>query len=135
MIANHRLKIVVKPMSLSRFVLSLACGLVAFGCRRQQAEQPVHPVVISGQSQEAGTVTEANALAIAQRAVATNDAKYPDWLATNVFYRASREGRGWSVLAEIVITNDSGEPRVPVGAQRYIGIDERGAVTHYWRGL
>ena len=124
-------------MSHSRFVfLSLGCGLLAFGCGRQQAEQPVQHVVLFGPSQEAGTVTEENALDIARRAVATNDARYPDWLGTNVFYRAQRDGQGWSVLAEMIVgTNASGQPLVPVGGQRYIGIDERGALTHYWRGL
>ena len=125
----------VKPMSPLRFVLTLACGLLAFGCRRQQAEEPVQRIVLFGPSQEAGTVTEADALAIARRAVGTNDARYPDWLATNVFYRARSHGRGWDVFAEIIIgTNDSGQPLSFVGDARFIGVDERGAVTHYWHG-
>lgn len=96
----------------------------------------VEGVVLLGPSREAGTVTKADAVTIARRAVATNEATYPEWLATNVIYRTHPDGRGWSVVAEMIVgTNNAGEPLFPVGSQRFIGIDERGAVTHYTRGL
>lgn len=103
-------------------------GLAAEGSTNQ-------PPVLFPASVPAGEVDEITAIAIARRSVATNDAGYPAWLATNVFYRARQDGQGWSVVAErIVGTNDSGEPLIELGGQRYIGIDKRGGVTHYIRG-
>lgn len=93
------------------------------------------PPVLFPPSVLVGEVDEATAIAIARRSVATNDAKYPAWLAANVSYRARQDGKSWSVIAEMIVgTNNSGQPLTPFGGFRNIGIDERGGVTHYIRG-
>jgi len=93
------------------------------------------PPVLFPASISTGRVDEISAIAIARRSVATNDARYPAWLGTEVSYRARSDGRGWSVVAErIVGTNDAGEPMFEIGGQRFISINENGVVTYYGRG-
>ena len=104
-------------------IICATIGIVA-GCSQRLHDGP-----------KAASLSEAEALTIARRAVATNDGQYPAWLQPNVFYRARPESGGWSVLAErIVGTNASGEPLTEVGGHRIITIDEHGTVTHYMRG-
>jgi hypothetical protein len=77
---------------------------------------------------QAGTVDDDAALAIARRAVETNDS----WRGGVVSYDARREGTGWLVIA--TRADRSGRPLPQAGGDRQIHIDERGAVTAYIRG-
>jgi hypothetical protein len=84
-------------------------------------------------AQTSSSVSEADALGIARRTLATNGG--PTWLEANVSYRARREGRGWDVIATIIDgTNAAGEPIGPVGGHRIVLIDEQGTVTQIVRG-
>jgi hypothetical protein len=116
--------------------LGITCVLFLSGCgRHEETNEPIHKDILFSGSNEPGTVTEADALALAKRAVATNDSNYPAWFGTNVTYHARRDGQGWSVLVEITAgTNASGEQLIEIGGHRLIRIDERGAVLNYFRG-
>jgi hypothetical protein len=70
-----------------------------------------------------GILDEAQVLAIARAAVATNDT----WLDRAEFEKPQRDGSGWSV-------NVWRLPKTP-GGDRLILIDEHGSVTKYLRGL
>ena len=78
-----------------------------------------------------GSVDEAAAVEIARRCVSSNDT----W-ATQATYSARRHGAGWSVTASrIEGYGTNGEPRFTFGGDRFLEIDEHGAVTSHKRGL
>jgi hypothetical protein len=88
------------------------------------------PPVLFPASAPAGEVDEAAAIAIARRAVATNDS----W-ADRATYEANRDGPRWLVSAKrIEGYYDSGEPKFVWGGDRLIVIETNGAVTRYIRG-
>lgn len=102
-------------------------GVMVAGCRQEPPETK-----ISARSQPRA-LAESEALAIARGTLLTNGG--PDWVKSDVVYRARLEGRSWLVSATIIDgTNDSGEPVGPVGGLRIVSIDENGAITHILRG-
>lgn len=92
----------------------LAVALLA-GCTKQSA------TTASPATNATVALDEATVIAIARKAVSTNDT----WSKTARF-EARPDGSGWTVTAWC-------EPRVP-GGHRFIRIDQSGQVTAYIRG-
>jgi hypothetical protein len=118
----------VKHMRYSRFpILCGVIGSMAVGCKPQVPESQSRP------SLQTGTLTESQALAVARQTLGIDSGT--NWLGTNVFYTARRDGRGWEVKAKIIDeTNAAGEEIGPVGGLRILSIDENGAVKVIMRG-
>ena len=110
----------VKPtMTKSLFLLVVGLGLVA-GCGHSRSADPA-PTRFSTSQRSA--LTEAEVVAIARQAVATNDT----WLDRAEFETPRRRPDGsWSLLVWRL-------PKTP-GGHRVIHINDQGQVTRYFRG-
>ncbi len=97
----------------------LVAATMAAGCGRGASPAPRPSAPIAAES---GPLDEAGVLAIARRAVATNE----DWLEQAVFDPPRRDGSGWSVLVRE-------SPAAP-GGHRLIRIDRDGKILQYLRG-
>ena len=114
-----------------RLLLILVAVLAMLGCRRTKTVEPTRQDVLLPGTFQPGTVDEAAAIEIARRCVSSNDT----W-SVRAVYKARRKGSKWSVIAtRIEGYSSEGKPQFAYGGERYIEIDELGAVTSYLRGL
>jgi hypothetical protein len=123
---------VVKPFTAMRVLIIITIvAMAVLGCRKEKkAESRRREVLLPGMFQP-GTVDEAAAIALARRCVSSNDT----W-AGRAVYEARRRNGGWLVTAtRIEGYSSQGKPLAVYGGDRFIEIDERGAVTSYSRGL
>ena len=108
----------VRPSSFTAACLCIAVAL-ACGCA---ATSSTGAAPQSTSVSEPSTLTEAQVIAIARKAIAANDT----WLAQAEFEPPKRTDTGWSVLVWRL-------PKTP-GGHRLILIDAAGNVTAYMRG-
>ena len=113
-----------------RMLWLILIAAVLVGCKKQANQPTERSDILFPASVVSGDLDEAAAIAIARRAVVTNDS----W-GERAAYEAKRDGMRWLVSARrIEGYHDSGEPKFVWGGDRLIVIETNGAVTKYIRG-
>ena len=122
---------VIKLFVRMRVLLTMMAVVIGMGCRQNESSAPTRPYVLLPGVFQPGSVDEATAIGIARQCLASNDT----W-SSRAAYKARRKGTGWSVIASrIEGYSPEGNPLFVYGGDRFIVIDERGAVTSYVKGL